>query len=315
MSSRHRLRFLGTEMRLRTFYVKAGEWMPSKVLDLLESLPIHPFGLLHSAKVRRAIRSGPPYRPSHRSIAIDITAQCNLRCVDCNRSCGEGQAMSDDRMSVAQIGRFVGESGTANRRWDSIELEGGEPTLHPEFFDILSLLLNWRNEHSPWTNIKVFTNGYGDRVRQAIDRLTPLGVDVYNSRKRSPVQGHHVAFNVAPCELPEHRGTDFSQGCYLPACRGLGLTKYGYYPHPVCGGIDRVFGFDIGRKTLPGDDDPMTEHFERLCRFCGMFLHRTRPPSGGKWTPQPQLLQGQKTESWNAAYRCYRQKKPDLTPY
>jgi hypothetical protein len=292
-----------------------GGWLPPKVLDLLESTPIHPFRILYNAEVRRIIRSGPPYRPSHKSIAIEITTMCNLKCVDCDRSCGEGQAMSDDHMSVAQIERFVGESVAVNRRWESIELEGGEPTLHPEFFDILSLLLRYRKEHSPWTNIKVFTNGYGDKVQRVISRLPSLGVDVYNSRKRSPVQGHHVAFNVAPCELPEHRDTDFSQGCYMPVCRGLGLTKYGYYPHPVCGGIDRVFGFDIGRKTLPGKDDQMAEHYERLCRFCGMFLHRTRPPAGGKGVPQPQLSRGQKTESWNTAYRRYQQKKPVLTDY
>ena len=289
--------------------------MPPKVLALLESLPIHPFRLLHSAEVRRAIRSGPPYRPSHRGIAIEITTMCNLHCVDCDRSCGEGQAMSDDRMSAAQIERFIGESVAANRRWESIELEGGEPTLHPEFFDILSLLLRYRKEHSPWTNIKLFTNGYGETVQRVISRLPSLGVDVYNSRKRSPVQEHHVAFNVAPCELPEHSDTDFSQGCYMPVIRGLALTKYGYYPHPVCGGIDRVFGFDIGRKTLPSSDDPMTEHFEKLCRFCGMFLHRQRMPSGGEQASQPELSRGQKTESWNTAYRNYRQKKPVLTNY
>jgi hypothetical protein len=302
-------------MQLRTLYIKAGRWVPPGVVGLLESLPIHPFRLLYNVELRRAIQSGPPYRPSHKGVAIEITEMCNLNCVDCDRSCGEGQAPSDERMSVAQIGKFIGESVAAKRRWESIELEGGEPTLHPEFFSILSLLLKYRKEHSPWTNIKVFTNGYGDKVRQVISRLPFFGVDVLNSRKTSSVQAHHVAFNVAPCDLPEHRDTDFSQGCYMPVCRGLGLTKYGYYPHPVCGGIDRVFGFDIGRKTLPRNDDPMTEHFKKLCKFCGMFFYRSRMPSDKEWPLPSQLARGQKTESWIAAYQRYQQKKPVLSCY
>jgi len=302
-------------MRLRTFYVKTMGRMPPKLLNLIESLPFHPFRLLHDATTRRAIESGPPYRPSHKAIAIEITSACNLRCLDCDRSCGEGQAISNERMSVAQIEKFIAESIAANRHWDSIELEGGEPTIHPEFDQILALLLKYREEHAPWTNIKLFTNGYGEAVQQAISRLPSLGVDVVNSQKSSQVQEHHVAFNVAPCDLPEHRDTDFSPGCYMPAYRGVGLTKYGYYPHPVCGGIDRVFGFDIGRTTLPAKDDPMTEHFETLCKYCGMFFHRQQMPSGKTQAPQQQFPPGQQSKSWQTAYQRYRKKKPVLKTY
>ena len=79
-------------MKLRALYVELGKRIPPKIRERLESLPVHPFNLMHRMEVRRAIRSGPPFRPSHKKIIIDITTLCNLHCIDCNRSCGQGQA-------------------------------------------------------------------------------------------------------------------------------------------------------------------------------------------------------------------------------
>ncbi len=279
---------------------------------MLDSGAIELFTLSERWKLRRAIGSGPPYRPSHNSIIIDITTLCNRNCIDCNRSVGQDQAMSKEHMSLAQINRFVEQSVAGSRHWERIDIEGGEPTLHPDFFAILARLLEYRREHSPGTNIRVLTNGYGDKVNKVIEQLSGLGVDVYNSRKTSAVQEGHCAFNKAPCDLEQFAHEDFSQGCHLPAAYGLGLTRGGYYPHPVCGGIDRVFGFDIGRKELPDISDPMTEHFERLCRYCGFYLFSRQIRSSQEQLSMSETERGQKTESWYEAYREYWKNRQEV---
>jgi len=44
-------------------------------------------------------------------------------------------------MSVEQIQKFINESVDNNVKWERIRVMGGEPTLHPDIFEILNLLL------------------------------------------------------------------------------------------------------------------------------------------------------------------------------
>jgi hypothetical protein len=285
---------------VKAFYTKLSKHMPGRFRDMLEASLLNPIQLIERWEIRQAERSGPPYRPSHRKIIIDVTAACDLRCVDCNRSCGEGQAVSNEQISVAQIEKFINESKTQGKMWEEIALEGGEPTLHPALAEIVELLLQYKRTFSPRTNIHVQTNGYG-RIRQRLELVRRQGILVIDTRKTSNAAQHPCAFNLAPCDEPGMEAADFSQGCFLPACYGLGLTRHGYYPHPVCAGIDRVFGFDIGRKSLPLSGDPMEEQFERLCRFCGFF-------SGAKGRTGI-------SESWKKAYYRYQERKPEMRLY
>jgi MoaA/NifB/PqqE/SkfB family radical SAM enzyme len=62
---------------------------------------------VRSQKIVTAIK-GPQYKRSNEKIEIDITYKCNLRCANCNRS--SAQAPSEERMTVAQIEKFVKES-------------------------------------------------------------------------------------------------------------------------------------------------------------------------------------------------------------
>lgn len=304
-------------MSLRAWYMRAAGLLPTAWRRRLESLPLHVFRWHHEIHLRRAWRSGPPYRPSHRRIIIDITTDCNLGCVDCNRSCAPEQAPSREHMSLEQIERFVAESVAAERRWEAILIEGGEPALHPQFQEIVGIVEDYRRAHSPRTWIQVLTNGYSDYTRRILARL-PKAWEVYSSEKRGRVQPGHLAFNVAPVDLPEFESADFSGGCMQPAHFGLGLTRHGYYPHPICGGIDRVFGFDVGRKSLPSVEDDLRDQFSRLCRYCGcfrLFNRACHPKFGLPPPPEEQALRGQMTASWLEAYGKYRESPPRLTLY
>lgn len=258
-----------------------------------------------------ALRSGPPWGPSHQKVIIDITLDCNLRCSDCNRSVGSKQTIAEEHMTPAQIRHFVAESVDQRRRWFEISIEGGEPTLHPQLIEIVEILIDYQEAHSPWTNIKLQTNGVSKESNVVIETLRRKGVDVYNSGKTSLNQSRHCAFNMAPIDDPELQSNDFSEGCHLPCQYGLGLTQHGYYPHPVCGGIDRIFGFNIGRKTLPELGDSMTEQFKALCRYCGFFTFSRQLKEGHVDFE----FRGTMSKTWQQAYAAYQVQPPVLDQY
>ena len=304
-------------MNPRRLLFEIASLLPARVRATLQPMRAPVLGWLDRRRTRAAVQSGPPYRPSHDRIVIDLTCACDLGCLDCNRSCAGRQAPAQDHFTLAQLQHFLSESLAQQRRWLVIQLEGGEPTLHPQFHEIVLCLDAYRRQHSPATVVKVISNGYSEACRTAVAAL-PRGVEVFVTAKRAPQQASHCAFNLAPVDQPEFAGTDFSQGCYLPAREGLGLTPYGCYPHPVCGGIDRVFGFDIGRRSLPRTGDDLREQFPRLCCLCGLFrffarLDRQHPdimPDA-----REAALRGTMSPSWVRAYARYREKRPKLTRY
>ena len=79
--------------------------------------------------------------PSRDNVEIDITYRCNLACNNCNRSLGDGQAQTNDSMSLEQIEKFIDDSIKNNFNWKQIRILGGEPTLHRQFFEVLDIFL------------------------------------------------------------------------------------------------------------------------------------------------------------------------------
>ena len=243
---------------------------------------------------------GPRHRRSRTRIELDITWACNLRCFNCNRSCE--QAPTGEGMTVEQVARFVDESLAAGQRWQRIRVLGGEPTLHPRFFDILGELLRYRDA-VPDVVIEVATHGHGERTRAVLAKL-PAGVAVEDTRKEGPEQPFQ-AFNVAPVDVPAYAGADFANGCPVTEVCGVGLGPYGYYPCAVAAGIDRVFGLDLGRKRLPADDDDLHDQLRALCRLCGHFRREVEPAAAGPV----------QSETWRAAYARWRRSPPTLERY
>lgn len=260
----------------------------------------------------KVLRARPPYKPNPNKIIIDVTHLCNLWCRNCNRSCGHDQANVQEHMTVAQIERFVEESVAQGRRWSQIMLEGGEPTLNPDILEICGALVRYKREHSPKTRLFLCTNGYAERTRRILEKLPPE-VYVLNSEKQSGDQDHHRDFNVAPIDLRPDISDTFRNGCVLPSIFGLGLNRFGYYPHAICGSIDRVFGMDVGRKSLPAADDDLSDMYDSLCRYCGHFwdstdLEEPSVPADAKGAPPC-------TKSWSRAYASYNRKRPELRLY
>lgn len=211
---------------------------------------------------------GAQYVRSHEFIEIDITYRCNLYCLNCNRSVR--QAPEELDISIHLIHEFVNQSLRREIKWKRIRILGGEPTLHPNFIEIVHILNQYTLFNSD-CEIQVVTNGYS---KQTIELLKQLPKDIWieNTRKVSPNQTRFAPFNNAPCDIPHLANKDFTNGCAIMEECGMGLTPLGYYPCAISGGIDRIAKLELGRASIPNKNDKMLNEVSELCRFCGRFI-------------------------------------------
>lgn len=267
-----RLRYMRWRREAFRFYrLRVHPRVPAAVTEPL----LRAYGALVRTRLSPGVTRvlGPRYRAGRKAIELDIAWACNLKCAGCSRACDV--APTGEMMSVAQVRRFVQESIDQGVVWHRISVLGGEPTLHPDLDEILALLVEYRDRHSPRTRLRLFSNGYGERVREALARI-PAGIEVRNTAKDREHEGcqDFVPFNVAPIDCHEFGGVDFRNLCQIARDCGMALTPHGYYACVGAGPIDRVFGYDLGRQSMPAPGDDLDQVLPRFCRLCGFFrLH------------------------------------------
>lgn len=247
---------------------------------------------------------GPQYERSRNRIEIDITYRCNLRCLNCNRSINT--APSNQSMTVGQIQQFIDDSVAVGKAWKSIRILGGEPTLHPEFRTIISMLRDYRSRHNEGCSIEVVSNGHGPSVQAQLDWLPP-DVFIENTAKQSNVTPFFRPFSDAPVDDKRYDSADYRNGCQVISSCGMGLGPTGYFQCTVAAGIDRVMGMGIGRTRLPEDTDDMHDQMLATCRLCGRF-------KDGHFIPKdlrPSLREQVISPTWKKIYADYHSKKTD----
>ena len=174
--------------------------------------------------------------------------------------------------------------------------------MHPQFQEVLSALRHYKEKH-PDCEIRIGTNGYGDHVNRILSRL-PEWVKVVNSGKTSN-QNTFQSYYVAPIDVDRLKGDDFSRGCYVIEICGLSLNRYGYYCCSPGANVDRVFGFDIGVKSLLSlTDDMLKGQLRRLCGYCGHYKYNYR---------EEYVTDEEISPCWQSAFERYREKHPELT--
>ena len=240
-------------------------------------------------------RFGRQYQPSREFVEIDITYKCNLKCLNCNRSCN--QAPSRMEMPVAMVEAFIRESIERDMQWKRIRLLGGEPTLHSRILDIIALLSDYQSSRNPNVKLVLGTNYHGDRVLRVLEKL-PDNIIIQSTLKTSRVN-LFKPFNVAPADTLLNRFSDYACGCRIIADCGLGLTPSGYYMCAVAGGIDRIFQYHLGRDHLPPATDDLSDQMAAFCRLCGHF--------GFQWPVRREKI----SPTWRKAYENYRQTYAD----
>lgn len=91
------------------------------------------FKVFHPVMDRTALPSDCLSAPS--KVYFEITRRCNLKCVYCYNNSRSDFRVELDKERIFQVIDRLYESGTFE-----VRLTGGEPTLHPDFFEILDYL-------------------------------------------------------------------------------------------------------------------------------------------------------------------------------
>ena len=99
-------------------------------------------------------------------IAWQVTNECNLACLHCIEESGPGKAFRDE-LNEAQVFSFLEQ--VMDRQVPYLSFSGGEPTLHPLFFEMVEFVC------SRDAQLKIESNGHGLSVEKA-ERLHRLGV-------------------------------------------------------------------------------------------------------------------------------------------
>ena len=100
--------------------------------------------------------------PHLRWLFLEITDRCNLSCRHCGSSCtAEGQALTID-----DVKRTL-ESVRRSQYRPTICLTGGEPMLHPNFYEIAGLVRDMGFYWGMTTNATLIDDAAAERLRQA----------------------------------------------------------------------------------------------------------------------------------------------------
>ncbi len=262
----------------------------------------------HPSEVEKGRKT---FIPNLNRIEIDITYHCNLKCLNCNRS--STQAPAREEMSLNQIHQFIKESIELGKKWEIINILGGEPTLHENFLEIVQLILTeYIDKFSPNTILQITTNGYGEEVQTQLRQLPahPALIIDYDSFKEDRIVEYFSPFNDAPIDKPDADKKEFYKGCWVTAYCGIGLNAYGYYPCGVAGGIDRVMQFRKGIPSLKEAEQKLRELLSLFCQYCGNF--DAYDINRGDFIPRAEkdsLSRPIISKTWQKAYAEYNRKK------
>jgi organic radical activating enzyme len=189
------------------------------------------------------------------NIELEITLQCNISCPQCSRHCNLFSYGNSD-MTMEQIRKFIEEVRSSKVPVNKVMIIGGEPTVHPNFQEIVISLYESLVKTQKIKILKITTNG----IREIPESIRHLPIDI----KKSPLseKKHRCQF-IAPRDTGQEM-----QSCDVPYVCGMALNCFGYSPCGAGAAIARLFGMrDFIRYTLPSrlaDFGDLSE----LCSLC-----------------------------------------------
>ena len=261
---------------------------------------------------QNVFRGRKPFATNLDKIEIDITYRCNLNCLGCNRSCG--QAPTAERMTTEHIRRFITDSITLGKKWKLINILGGEPTLHPDFVEIISMIQSeYVDVFSTCTIIQVISNGVAEESRELCELAKSQNKNVridYDSYKQSNKVDYFTPFNDAPIDDANFADADYSLGCWVTSYCGIGLNSKGYYCCASAAGIDRILNAQRALQSLSDvvsdTKDRMKEQMRLFCKYCGNY--KAYAENGGDFVPRCEKTPFKDiiSPTWNELYKNWR---------
>ncbi len=268
------------------------------------------------------------------TLLIEVTDNCNLRCPTCYA--GSGPERLTHR-SLDQIERMLDRAVANEGEPSIIQISGGEPTIHPQFFDILDLV-----RQRPVGHLMVNTNGVRianepDFARRLSEyspgleiylQFDSLHADVLQSLRGADLRNAHNRAIERLNELNIHttlvatirRGLNDDEmgelidyGTKQPCVRGVTFQPVqaagrleGYEPNYDVG-RDRLTLTEIRRKILeqfptfaPEDLIPVPCHPDHLAMAYALKLDSGLVPLTGLIDPEFLIEAGRATITYEA---------------
>lgn len=222
-------------------------------------------------------------------VELDITTKCNLSCPNCVRFSHIPKSWV--QMEMRDIYQFIKENLHYGKRL-TVKIIGGEPTIHPNIYQIIL-------ELTKHFHVMLSTNGINQFV-------SPVKIHIEDSSKEIGVEPDFYATCDAPIDGDIDHGDSYKFGCEIAEICGSGRTIDGYYPCTTAGSIDRMLrepggplegNEPLGKVSLKQANEykNKTKVFDTLCRYCGSFDRKSKPRVTEQvWSKSWRFLDGNK---------------------
>lgn len=218
------------------------------------------------------------WRPTSGKAEMHWLYSCDLDCSCCNRASFLRKPHTR-AMTVEDQREFFRQADALN--WKPYcTVVGGEPTLHPNYEQLLDELIAWAGRG----RIQLWSNGYGSKAKELVQLTAKKGVSVcLETQKpegaiRSKPEGEYWVDDiyVAPEDFGLTRRPCFQAAAGL--C-GVGVDAEGYSPCAMGGTIAAVVGRPCRTKVLADlfDKDKVAAMMESMCGACGHQWARRQP--------------------------------------
>ena len=254
----------------------------------------------------------PPPGTRFRTVELEICTVCDLACFGCDRL-SDVASKGVPSMTVEQVALFVRESIELGWQWDRIRLLGGEPTLHPQFWEMVELLMSYRVK-VPGAFLQVLSNGQG-RYKKFREQCERNGVSLHAEAKSREVNPPWFTnTRIVPADRWPGIGAVPPCGIFgINGC-GIGLTRHGYFLDGAGASAARVAGLDVGVMRLADVTwEAMIEQSKVLCRICGHWNVDERGQfARGKLVTETGKVTG---SFWTEALERWKTRPPELRVY
>ncbi len=217
------------------------------------------------------------YTPTSGKAELHITYRCNLSCVNCNRASYLRNEHTPD-MTVEDVKEFFRQCQDLNFNPD-ILIIGGEPTMHPNFIEIVKLSRQFKRDGL----VQVWTNGRDKELVQHIELSYNASVPKDTYKEKSRIDFPWDDYYVSPADYGVERHKCWQHGSEI--C-GISVDSGGYMPCAVGGMIDGMLKLGLRTKRLADlfDNEKNAAVTKEMCKHCGACL--------------TQVLSGEDKENW-----------------
>ena len=227
-----------------------------------------------------------------KNFEFDITYECNLSCKWCERLCGT-KFRKPDVITPKMMRKYCDIINPYITSHSRITILGGEPTLHPQLFEVLDIALEMLRPKLA-IPIYILSNGSGSKINSILDQirvkyvtqdnlLLAHGFLDYAILKDSTDQfcivcsktkegnqwaeTHHLPIYAAPIDYPSNI-LNYSEDCPCRRYCGYGVTPYGIY---ICStgapAIPSIFKLGNGWDHFPTPREE-EEQAQKFCKYC-----------------------------------------------